>query len=198
MKRNEAFPSQYLSQIDVDPPVVATIAAVQQEELTFGDEKELKMVMHFQDGVKSLVLNGTNWDATEEMYGDDSDDWVGCKVELYKDPKIKFGGKLVGGVRVRAPKAGMTPNPSSPHKTTPAILLWGQALELAAQAGMSEDDLKAAIKALGMVEYKPSRDGEIVRRLLSVRFAQKLEADKAAGQEGAGFTADDVDGTIPF
>ena len=194
MKFSKMFPSKYLQQGDVEPPIVVVIKSVTLESIGFGDAAAMKHILHFQDGVKSMVLNPTNGNTLKRLYGDESDDWTGKPIEVWYNPDVEMKGSIVGGIRLRAPQSGS----AAPHKTTPAILLWGQALELAAQAGMSEDDLKAAINLLGMVEYKPSRDGEIVRRLLSVRFAQKLEADKAAGQEGAGFTADDVDGTIPF
>lgn len=35
-------------------------------------------------------------------WGDESDVWTGRQVQLYYDPEVVYGGKKVGGVRVRA------------------------------------------------------------------------------------------------
>ncbi len=35
-------------------------------------------------------------------WGDESDDWVGRRVTLYRDPSIRFGADAVGGIRIAA------------------------------------------------------------------------------------------------
>jgi hypothetical protein len=35
-------------------------------------------------------------------YGDDGNNWIGKSMELYCDPKVKFAGKEVGGIRIKA------------------------------------------------------------------------------------------------
>lgn len=42
----------------------------------------------------------------EAFQSSESDDWKGKSVEIYFDPTIKFGGKKVGGVRVRPLEKG--------------------------------------------------------------------------------------------
>jgi hypothetical protein len=96
-----------VSKDDVDPPVQWTIAKVEKVELD-DDEggKKSPPVLFFRDAdSKPLILNNTNWMALEDLYGDESDHWIGQPVELYKDPTVMFGGKRVGGVRVRAATA---------------------------------------------------------------------------------------------
>src|SRR4029450_4830208 len=43
-----SFPSRYLQVSDLDTPIVATIAAVQDEEVGSGDDAESKPVVHFK------------------------------------------------------------------------------------------------------------------------------------------------------
>lgn len=108
MKRSDAFPSQYVSKDDVESPVVWTVAGVSKVEMSDDDGgKKSPPVMTFkEDHAKPLILNNTNWMVLEDLYGDDSDKWVGHPIELYKDPAVMFGGKRVGGVRVRKPQNG--------------------------------------------------------------------------------------------
>jgi hypothetical protein len=35
---------------------------------------------------------------------EDTDDWTGKKIVLYNDPNVSYAGKIIGGIRVRAPK----------------------------------------------------------------------------------------------
>lgn len=53
---------------------------------------------------KKLVLNTENCKAVIELFGDDFDAWLNQSIEVYYDPKVKFGGKPVGGLRIRAPQ----------------------------------------------------------------------------------------------
>ena len=57
-----------------------------------------------------MVLNSTNiHNCAQACNSQDTDDWVGKKVVLYEDPNVSFGGKLVGGIRLRAPIAQAAP-----------------------------------------------------------------------------------------
>ena len=100
MKRSEAFPGNYLkAQHLIDGGAMTlTITGVTSEVV--GDRKEEKPVASFKEDDRGLVLNCTNWDAIEEHYGADSDDWTGKTVELYAT-KTKFGSKMVDCIRVR-------------------------------------------------------------------------------------------------
>lgn len=59
--------------------------------------------IHFSDG------DGKCWRPSNGMlellwrlWGDDSKDWAGRKVELFRDPSVKIGRDVVGGIRVRS------------------------------------------------------------------------------------------------
>jgi hypothetical protein len=56
-----------------------------------------------------MVLNSTNAQLIARITGHDQDierNWIGQPIILFDDPNVSYGGKLVGGIRVRAPKKG--------------------------------------------------------------------------------------------
>jgi hypothetical protein len=83
------------------------------------DQKEKKLVAHFFGKDKAMILNRTNADALQGIFGtDDYDYWKGL-VELFVDPNIRFGNKIVSGLRVRAASAmqAQAPPPPPPPPT---------------------------------------------------------------------------------
>ena len=104
MKRNEAFPSKYISKEDLPEPRMFTVEDVQMEVFDDDEGQKSKPVMYFADeDSKPFIVNGTNWLTIEGMYGEDSDNWKGKPITLFNDPSVMFGKKRVGGVRVRIP-----------------------------------------------------------------------------------------------
>ncbi len=105
---NEMLPSSYLKKEDCDPPILVTIADIKQENLAMeGKPSELKWVMFFAEHEKGIVLNSTNIQlAASICASQNTDDWIGKRIVLYSDPNVSFGGKLVGGIRIRAAKLG--------------------------------------------------------------------------------------------
>lgn len=117
--------SKYLTKTDCGTGILVTIHSVTQENVAKeGAEPEHKWVVHFAETEKPMVLNSTNGQLIAKITGsDETDDWTGHKVVLYEDPSITFGGKLVGGIRVRAPKVRVAPivsaAPVAPAPTVP-------------------------------------------------------------------------------
>ncbi len=103
MKMSLLFPSNFLKKEDIPYPTQATIRSVTQEEIKGDNGNELKATINFVGNLKPMVLNKGNAVILEEAYGDDSDDWHGKTVEIYVDPNVMFGGKRVGGIRLRVP-----------------------------------------------------------------------------------------------
>jgi hypothetical protein len=91
----------------------ASIERVEIEEIKGQDgSKERKLVAHFVGKDKGLVLNRTNADALNDIFGtDDYDHWTGTVI-LYPDTTT-FGGKRVACVRVKGAAA------SQPVQTVP-------------------------------------------------------------------------------
>lgn len=71
-----------------------------------------QVVVNQGDQPVSIYYNGDNnrpWKVSKGMiriliagWGKDSDAWIGKSVQIYCDPKVKYAGKEVGGVRIRA------------------------------------------------------------------------------------------------
>lgn len=108
-KVGELIQSKYLKRSDVLAPVLATITRIDQVDVSMENKPpEMKYAMSFQQFNKPMILNVTNIQALMEAFNstDDTDltDWQGRQIVVYDDPSIMFGGKKVGGVRLRAPK----------------------------------------------------------------------------------------------
>ena len=164
MKKGDAFPSTYLGKDDLHEPMTATIADVRLEEIS-GDRgsTEDKPVMSFDNGMKSLIVNTTNWNTLEAAYGEDTDDWRGQPVELYVDPGVVYAGKRVGGVRVRVPSNGRKAAPAAGGEA------WTlkEAIAKAAAAGIEQVELVARLKDAGRSGWNPQRDTPFVKGLIS-------------------------------
>jgi len=160
MKKSQAFPSTYLSKEDVSTPVVATIRSVQMGRIKSDHGEEDKPVMSFMSppGLKPLIVNNTNWSIVESLYGDESDFWSGKPIELYWEPNVNFGGKLVGGVRVRAPRVGGAPG-------VPGVEFWdlNRALTELGRFGVTREQFIERWREQGFQAYNPARDTAAVR-----------------------------------
>jgi hypothetical protein len=102
-KVSEMIVSKFLRKEDFDEDRVMTIKGVKLEDMP-GDNADQKWVLYFREEAKGMALNVTTIRVLEQAYGDDSDHWVGNKVMVYVDPNVSFGGKIVGGLRLRTPK----------------------------------------------------------------------------------------------
>jgi len=74
------------------------------DEVTFDAGRTEKNVptLKFTGKAKQLVLRTScNRRALVKMFGSDTKAWRGKVVKLYHDPSVKFGGKQVGGIRIR-------------------------------------------------------------------------------------------------
>ena len=104
--------SRFLKQADVGAGSLVTIESVTQINVAKKeDPEELKWCASFAECEKPLPLNLENREMIATINGSrNSDDWPGTKLVLYANPNIMFGGKKVGGIRIRAPKnQGTTP-----------------------------------------------------------------------------------------
>jgi len=106
-KTSEMIPSKYLRKEDIDGDKLVTIKTIEKVNVAREDSApEYRWAMMFQEFAKPLILNSTNIQICEAVFGsDDSDNWLGKKVVLYVDPTIQLKGKIVGGLRLRAPRA---------------------------------------------------------------------------------------------
>ena len=104
---NQMRESKFLKQSDVEKPALVTIdRVIQMNVAKEGADPENKWCVVFHEFEKPLVLNFTNLQVCAKVCGsEDTDDWTGKRVVLYVDPNVSYQGKIVGGIRIRAPKA---------------------------------------------------------------------------------------------
>lgn len=98
--------SRFLTRADVGRGALVTVKEVYQDNVAKeGAPEELRWCISFDELEKPMVLNSTNGQIIAQITkSEDTDGWPGHKVVLYDDPTVSFGGKLVGGIRVRAPR----------------------------------------------------------------------------------------------
>lgn len=144
--------SKFLKKEDCDPPVLLTIDGVSQHNVAMrGDPEELKWAISFVEADKPMVLNSTNAQLISAALGsEETDNWIGKKIVLYNDPTISFGGKVIGGIRCRAPKIKAGPAPAAQPLTrapaaapapVPAPVPASLPAAAAAAGGVEEDDV---------------------------------------------------------
>lgn len=124
--------SKFLKKEDVGTGVLVTIRDCKEFNVSLpGAPEEQKFGLIFDELEKPLILNSTNGNILAAITGSEtSDGWIGAKVVLFTDPNISFQGRLVGGVRIRAPK---NQSAKAPPRHAPAP-------EPVAAAGPGDDD----------------------------------------------------------
>ena len=170
MRRSQAFPSKYLGKDDLDSPILAIIKDVDSAMIKGDIGDECKTVMYFKDpNVKAWIINATNWMTIEDEYGEDSDDWIGKTIELYKDPNVMYGTKRVGGVRVRLPITAQATgqfHTGQVHFVPDECMTFDQAQEACAAVGISKEVLVESLKASGNAAYNSFRDTPHVLQII--------------------------------
>ena len=110
----QAFPSKYISSEDLagkEPTLV--ISNCVMEEIGQGNDKSNKPVVYFQGAKKGMVLNKTNASTISDMYGPESDAWVGKPVTLITI-WTEYQGKAMQGIRIK-PIQPATPSTAAPY-----------------------------------------------------------------------------------
>ncbi len=104
MKLSEAYPSSFLKADDLQGrDVIATISSVELETIGQGADKEQKLVIGFKGKEKKLVCNKTNAGTIGQLYGDETDDWIGKQVILTARD-VEYQGKTTLAIRVSLKK----------------------------------------------------------------------------------------------
>lgn len=90
---------------------VATIASVSNAEtITTTEGKSEKVVLHFAEPLKPMILNVTNAKAVSKVADSPFvEDWTGVRIQLYIEHNIKAFGEIVSAVRVRPRKPREAP-----------------------------------------------------------------------------------------
>ena len=97
----------YLKKEDLDGPTIATVENVWSEAVIGASRR--KMVVSFQEIEKPLILNKTNIRRLVRIFGStETGSWKG-KVTLYVELNVEYGGRVVGGIRVRPARSEQRP-----------------------------------------------------------------------------------------
>lgn len=120
MKIGELTPSKYLKKDDFPEPALLTIKNITRENVALPNQpKKERACVWFNEREKGMVFNTTNLNRAAKAFGsDETDDWIGKRLVVYFDENVEFGGDMVGGLRVRAPKK-TAQEPATPPKTAP-------------------------------------------------------------------------------
>lgn len=95
------YVTNYLSADDVEDPRIGTITKVAEERVG-GKDGDDKLVAYFEEFDGGIVLNKTNLLNLASIFGsEETNDWPGEKVTVWRDPSVQFGGKKVGGIAFR-------------------------------------------------------------------------------------------------
>jgi hypothetical protein len=118
---NQMMPSKYLKKEDFPSPALVTIRSFTHDNVAQqGQPEEKKWVMHFEEFENGLVMNSTNLQlCAAALASEETDEWIGQQVVVYTDPNVSFGGKLTGGLRIRARKV-VKPAPAKVRQTIPS------------------------------------------------------------------------------
>lgn len=104
MTFEQMVPSRFLKKEDFPKPAIMTISRFEQENVAKEDaEQDNKWVVYFTESEKGLVLGPTNLQLLKIATGvNGPDESIGHKITIFVDPTVSFGGKIVGGLRIRA------------------------------------------------------------------------------------------------
>lgn len=106
MHINDLKSSKFLTRHDVGEGKLVTISRVHEYNVAKeGAPEEWKVCLDFEELDKPMVLNSTNAQLAARATGFENDiekNWIGKQIVIYDDPSVSFGGKIVGGIRVRA------------------------------------------------------------------------------------------------
>lgn len=111
---NDVFSGTYLKAADLkgsEPTVV-----IESVELKTMPDKTVKLDIGFVGKDKHLLANKTNSKRIAHMFGDETEDWLGKRVQLYTE-MVDFQGTVVDAIRVRPAKASANGAPKpAPRK----------------------------------------------------------------------------------
>ncbi len=111
---NDVFPTKYLSAADLQGKTVRlTIASVVVESLGQGSDQQRKPVAYFRGKQKGLALNKTNSNTIANVYGCETDNWVGAEIDVYP-AMVDYQGRQVEAIRLKVVPLRAATAPAAP------------------------------------------------------------------------------------
>lgn len=110
MNIENVYPSRYMNAASLEKEVDLTFNSLVIETMPDGQEK---LVAYFNEIEKGLVINKTNLLTIDQLYGSETDRWLGKKISLFLiDVPTPKGMKP--GIRIRSEVPNPVDMPSSP------------------------------------------------------------------------------------
>ena len=103
----DAFESKYLKALDLKgrPRVVTMRQCIDRGAVVTEDGHDLhRPLLMFDEYDKGLVMNPTKAGPIIDLYGDETDDWVGRQIVIFPT-ECDLDGETVACIRCRAPVA---------------------------------------------------------------------------------------------
>lgn len=101
----DEFFGNFLKVEDIKGEMSVTVKEVKVETVGREQEAKDKPIVYFEGLEKGLALNKINSEALAEIAGSrEIESWPKTKAILYVDKNVMFGGKRVGGIRVKSGK----------------------------------------------------------------------------------------------
>jgi hypothetical protein len=116
MRIGEMKESKFLKKEDVGQGKLLTIRGLEKQNVAMEDQApDFKWIIFFEEVAKGMVVNWTNIQLIAKAVGsEETNDWIGKKIVAYEDANVSFGSKIVGGIRVRAPRNIAEPQSAQP------------------------------------------------------------------------------------
>ena len=97
--------SKYLTKDDVGQGLLLQISHLTMDDVESDGKDERCTILNFHGDTKPLILNQTNKELLKNATGELTAGGIkNKKIVLFNDATIMFGGKMVGGIRIRKPK----------------------------------------------------------------------------------------------
>jgi hypothetical protein len=148
---NDLKTSKFLKKEDVGDGTVVTITEVAKLNVAAeGAPHEEKWCLIFREFDKPMVLNSTNGQSIAAIVGTGENienTWPGKRVELFNDPNVSYAGKLMGGIRVRAPRG---PAMAGLDRTATMAAIFSLAKEMWPQAKTTKELKQLVAGELGI------------------------------------------------
>lgn len=196
MNINEMKETKYLKKEDVMPDKTVTIDRIEKTNVAMENQApEMKHVMYFRENIasdgsnKPIVLNWTNIQLCANATGsEETDSWPGKQIILFNDPNVSFGGKLTGGIRIRAINQGAVNQPQNNQNN------YFNDLPIIPD---EKFDIECAVMRKSVDEGRKTPEGIIAT--LSTRYTlSDRQKNTINGFEKATFANDNFDDDIPF
>ena len=179
MNIKDAKESKYISKKELALPITATIASCEMEAIQMeGNQSQNKAVMRFREPIKPWIVGTQTLEVIGSWWGEETERWVGKRIELYHDANITFKGKVTGGTRARLPQGQQAGGNGTPQYPT-----LGDVFVACEITGVAKETMIAEFKARGIKSYIAAQHSALVQSVLDAAGA--LPAENLPGEEQA-------------